>query len=231
MLLCAGPAVSASDSGKTSDGVELKTVIATLEQGYRQLKDLQADFTQKTAIAALKRDDKGSGELLLKRPAGGTAMFRFDYRKPKQQIVSDGRQVWFYVEENKQVLVSDVKTMLAQGGVALNYITGLGNVSQDFSISFAGSGRDAKGNYQLDLVPKKSGQAFARLQLTIAADAVEKYRASGEAEVPFPVISSVIFDQMGNRTSIDYAKVKVNQNIPSARFTFKVPAGIEVIKP
>jgi outer membrane lipoprotein carrier protein len=223
LLLPASPALAADD--------DLKAVVATLEEGYRLLKDLQADFSQKTTITALGHSEKGNGELLLRRPTGAAAMFRFDYRKPKQQIVSDGKQVWFYIPENKQVMVSDLKSMLAQGGVALNYLTGLGDVSRDFTISLAGNGRDSKGNYFIELVPKKEGQAFAKLQLTIAAAAVDKYRRAGKAEEPFPILSSVIIDQMGNRTQIEYAKVRTNRGIGAERFTFKIPAGVEVIKP
>lgn len=232
-LISAGAAYATdpSVSGSSPGDADLKAVVSTIEGGYRQLKDLQADFSQKTSIAALKRDEKGSGELLMKRPAGSAAMFRFDYKKPKQQIVSDGKQVWFYIPENRQVMVSDLKTMMAQGGVALNYLTGLGSVSRDFAISFSGKERDAKGNWLLDLTPKQGGQAFAKLQLTISAGAVERYRKNGEANDPFPIISSVIFDQMGNRTAIDYSKIRVNQGLSSERFSFKVPKGVEVIKP
>jgi len=222
--------VEGADSAATNSA-DLKSVVSTLEGGYRQLKDLQASFTQKTTIAMLKRDENGSGELLMRLPAGSAAMFRFDYKKPKQQIVSDGKQLWFYIAENRQVMVSDLKAMLGQGGVALNYLTGLGSVSRDFSISFFGKGRDAKGNYLLELVPKQAGQAFAKLHLTISAASVEKMRKSGEAEDPFPITASVVFDQMGNRTAIDYSKVKVNQGLSSERFSFKVPKGVEVIKP
>ena len=228
-------AVSAegADSGIAADpktGADLKTVVATVEGGYRQMRDMQAQFSQKTTIAALKRDEKGNGELLMRRSEGNATMFRFDYKKPKQQIVSDGKQVWFYIPENRQVMVSDVKTMLAQGGVALNYLTGLGNVSRDFNISFSGNGRDAKGNYLIELVPKKPGQAFAKLQLTVAAASVDKYRKNGEAEDSFPILASVVVDQMGNRTAVDYSKIKVNQGIPAGRFTFKIPSGVEVLK-
>lgn len=218
-------------SAATDENADLKTVVSTLEEGYLLLKDLQADFSQKTTIATVKRDEKGSGTLTMKRPAGSPAMFRFDYKKPRQQIVSDGRQVWFYLPENRQVMVSDLKAMLAQGGVALNYLTGLGNVSRDFTITFSGKGRDARGNYLLDLLPKKGGQAFSKLQLTISEAAVEKFREKGEAQEPFPILASVVYDQMGNRTLIEYAKVRTNQGVSSGRFTFKIPAGVEVIKP
>jgi outer membrane lipoprotein carrier protein len=227
LFLSVSPVYSAATEGNS----DLKTVVSTLEEGYRLLKDLQADFSQKTAIASVKREEKGSGELAMKRPDGSAAMFRFDYKKPRQQIVSDGRQVWFYLPENRQVMVSDLKAMLAQGGVALNYLTGLGNVSRDFTITFSGKGRDARGNYLLDLVPKKSGQAFSKLQLTISGAAVEKFREKGEAQEPFPILASVVYDQMGNRTMIEYAKVRTNQGVATGKFKFKVPAGVEIIKP
>lgn len=227
LFISVWPAHSASPE----KGADLKTVVSTLEEGYRLLKDLQADFSQKTSISSVKREEKGSGELAMKRPSGSAAMFRFDYKKPRQQIVSDGRQVWFYLPDNKQVMVSDVKTMLAQGGVALNYLTGMGNVSRDFTVVFAGKGRDSKGNYLLDLTPKKGGQAFSKLQLTISAGAVEQYLDKGAAQEPFPILASIVYDQMGNRTLIEYARVRTNQGVPAGKFSFKVPSGVEVIKP
>jgi outer membrane lipoprotein carrier protein len=193
---------------------------------------VQADFSQLTAIASMKREERGAGELFIKKPAGATAMFRFNYAKPQQQIISNGKNVWYYLPDNRQVMVSDVATMFEGGnGVALNYLTGMGHVSRDFAISFAGTGRDKKGNYVLELVPKKQSQVLAKLQLTVSARAVEDFRAAGKARVPFPIVSSVIYDQFGNRTTIEFSRVKANRGIGNERFTFKVPAGVEVIKP
>ena len=78
------------------------------------MHDLQADFNQRTYVAALKREEKGSGELFLKKRDGG-AMFRFNYLKPKQQIISNGKSVWFYLPENKQVILTDTARLFAGG--------------------------------------------------------------------------------------------------------------------
>ena len=224
-------AVCFSSPASAAGGADLQAVVATLEKSYNELKDMQAEFSQTTLIASIKREERGSGEVSIKKPAGGTAMFRFDYRKPNQQIVSNGKTVWYYLPENNQVMVSDVARLFDGGkGVALNYLTGMGHVSRDFTISFAGSGRDKKGNYVLDLVPKRESQALAKLQLAIDAKAVERYKAEGKAEGQFPVVSSVVFDPLGNKTTIHYSKVRVNRGIGSERFNFKVPAGAEVIK-
>jgi outer membrane lipoprotein carrier protein len=213
------------------NGADLPDVIATLEQGYNSLTDLQADFSQRTVIASMKREERGKGVLFIKKSTGNSAMFRFNYSKPRQQIVSDGKRVWYYLAENKQVMVSDVATLFAGGnGITLNYLTGLGHVSRDFTIKFAGEGQDQKGNYVLELVPKKQNQVMTRLRLTIALSAVEQFRKSGKPLVLFPVVSSEVDDPFGNRTIIEFSRVKINQGIANDRFAFKIPDGVEVIK-
>jgi outer membrane lipoprotein carrier protein len=226
LLLLSIPAQAAGSSTVTP-----KDVVATLEQGYATLTDLQADFSQRTVIASMNREERGSGELFIKK-AGGTAMFRFNYTKPRQQIISNGKSVWYYLPENKQVMISTVAALFEGGnGIALNYLTGLGHISADFTASFAGEARDKRGDYLLDLVPKKKSPAMAKLRLTVSARAVEEFLAARTPRDPFPVVSSVVYDQLGNTTRIDFSKIKVNRGLGSDRFSFKVPAGVEVIKP
>lgn len=210
----------------------LQDVISALEKGYTSLQDVQADFAQKTVIAGINREQKGSGELLLKKPASATAMFRFNYLRPKQQIVSNGKQVWFYLPENKQVMVSSVTDMFKGGNsIALNYLTGLGHVSRDFNARFAQEPQDENGNYQLELVPKSPSAVLAKLQLTVSAAAVENYLRDGRVQDIFPVIASVIHDAGGNQTRIEYSRVRVNKGLANSRFSFKIPPGVEIIKP
>jgi outer membrane lipoprotein carrier protein len=212
--------------------VALKDVVSALEKGYASLQDVQADFAQKTVIAGINREQRGSGELLLKKPASATAMFRFNYLKPKQQIVSNGKQVWFYLPENKQVMVSPVADMFKGGNsIALNYLTGLGHVSRDFNASFAQEPQDKNGNYQLELVPKNPSAVLAKLQLIVSAAAVDSFLKDGSVQDIFPVIASVIHDVGGNQTRIEYSRVRVNKGLANSKFSFKVPQGVEVIKP
>src|SRR5450631_1190157 len=121
---------TASPSLAADSAAALKDVVAALEKGYATLQDVQADFSQKTVIAGIKKEQRGSGEVLLKRPGSSTAMFRFNYTKPKQQLVSNGKNVWFYLPDTKQVMVSSVADMFKGGnGIALSYLTGMGHVS------------------------------------------------------------------------------------------------------
>lgn len=214
-----------------STPASLKDVVSALEKGYAGLQDVQADFSQKTTIAAINREQKGSGEVLLKRPASAAAMFRFNYSRPKQQIISNGKQVWFYTPENKQVMVNSVAAMFAGGNsIAMSYLTGLGHVSRDFEVSFAKEPQDKHGNYQLELIPKKASPVLAKLQLTVSSEAVEQMRRSGEVKNIFPIVSSIVNDAGGNRTRIDYSRARVNRGIAAGKFNFKIPEGVEVIK-
>ena len=226
MAPVSSPAWSAEKKAAVQD------VVSALEKGYASLQDVQADFAQKTVIAGVNREQKGSGELLLKKPASATAMFRFNYLKPKQQIVSNGRQVWFYLPENKQVMVSSVADMFKGGNsIALNYLTGLGHVSRDFNVSFAQEPRDKNGNYQLELTPKNPSAVLSKLQLTVSSAAVEAFLQDGSVQDIFPVLASVIHDAGGNQTRIEYSRVRVNKGLADSRFSFKVPQGVEVVKP
>jgi len=206
-------------------------VVTALEKGYASLRDLQASFTQRSELAAVKKVQTGAGELFIRKERGAGAMFRFNYRKPRQEIVSNGKTVWYYLPENRQVMTMDAASLFAGGGgVALSYLTGMGEISRDFTARFAGDGKDAGGNYVLELVPKNSGQAFQKLHLTISGKAVEEFLANGRATVPFPIVSSVVFDQQGNRTVIEFSRVKVNRGVKASLFTFAVPPGVEVMR-
>jgi outer membrane lipoprotein carrier protein len=210
----------------------LKDVVAALEKGYATLQDVQADFSQKTIVAGIRKEQLGSGEVFLKRPGSSTAMFRFNYIKPKQQIVCNGKLVWFYLPDNKQVMVSSVADMFKGGNsIAFSYLTGMGHVSRDFTIAFAKEPRDKNGNYQLELLPKSPSPVLTKLSLTVSAEAVESFLKQGTVKDLFPIISSVVFDAGGNETRIEYSRARVNKGIDNGRFNFKVPAGVEVVKP
>ncbi|HOP39635.1 MAG TPA: outer membrane lipoprotein carrier protein LolA [Geobacteraceae bacterium] len=209
----------------------LEDVIATVEQSYNSLTDLQAAFSQKTYLASVKRERKGVGTLSIKKVADRPAMFRFDYTKPKQLIVSNGVSVWFYLSENRQVMITNLKGLFeGSQGITLNYLTGMGRISRDFTISFLNGGRDDQGNYLLELIPKKPNHVLTKLQMTVSEKAVETYLSKGKIRNTFPLLSSVFFDQFGTKTTIEFSNVRVNRKLPASLFRFTVPAGVEVVR-
>jgi outer membrane lipoprotein carrier protein len=230
LLTCCTALLLLAANVAAAEQPDLKEILAAVKQGYASMDDLQADFSQRTYVAALKREEKGSGELSLKK-RGGSAMFRFNYVKPKQQIISNGKSVWYYLPENKQVIVTDAARLFAGGNsMAMTYLTGLGSLDDDFDIKLLTETPDKKGNYQLELVPKKNNNAVARLNLFVSAAAVAKARSPEQSEAFFPITASIITDQLGNRTTIEYSRIRMNSGLTNERFSFKPPSGVDVIK-
>lgn len=210
---------------------DLEAVTAAMEGGALLLNDLQADFVQRASVPGISGETKGKGQLFLKKGKGGTPLFRFNYSKPKQTLVSDGRTVWFHLPENNQVLVTDSQgAMAGDSATAINILTGLGKLSSEFTVRFAGKGRDAKGNYLLELTPRKKSPVYSKLQVTVSAEAVGSYLAVGKATDPFPLKSSTVYDTAGGHTTMEFSNVRANAGIESSRFTFTPPKGAEVIK-
>lgn len=230
ILCCLGIVFSLAGADRVK-AAELKDVVAAVERSYGSLQDLQAAFSQKTYIASMKREQAGTGTLYIKKNPGGPAMFRFDYSKPKQLIVSDGSSVWFYLPENRQVMVTDVKSMFEGGnGVTLNFLTGIGRISRDFTVTSPDGGRDSRGNYLLELVPKKQGKNLQKLRLTVSAEVVDAYLKGTRGESVFPIVSSVVYDHFGTRTTIDFGNIRINRGLKGSLFNFKLPKGVEVIR-
>lgn len=219
-----------ASSASAAEKATLQDILAALKKGYGTMEELQANFSQRTYVASLKREEKGSGELFLKKK-GGNVQFRFNYVRPKQQIISNGKNVWYYLPDNKQVILTDTAKLFSGGnGIAISYLTGLGSLAEDFHIKLMADTPDKKGNYQLELVPKKQNSAVAKLQLFVSAVAVEKARNELAVEAFFPIAASVLFDQIGNRTTIEYSKIRINNGLATERFTFKPPADVDIIK-
>lgn len=215
---------------RAAERADLAEILAALKKGYASMEDLHADFTQRTYVASLKREEKGSGELFL-RKTGGTAQFRFNYVRPKQHIISNGKNVWYYLPDNRQVILTDTAKLFSGGnGIALSYLTGLGRLEEDFNIRLLSAAPDKKGNYLLELIPKKHNPSVAKLHLQISGAAVAKAGSSDPGEPFFPISASVLFDQMGNRTTIEYSNIRINSGLKGDRFSFKPPAGVDILK-
>lgn len=207
--------------------------------------DFQAEFFQESHIASLERMQRGRGEVWLKfdRRRGSDlvprAKFRWEYRQPTtQEIVSDGSTLWVYLPENNQVLRSDVEQALRQDAEnPMTFLTGLGNLSRDFLITWASPNRDVAGNYIIELRPRRPSPLMNRLLMVIDRDAVLRFDKDLRPELRqssgavFPVLSTTVFDPNGNSTLIEFRDQRVNTGLPDSLFEFVRPAGVEVVRP
>jgi len=236
-LIVLFPALSLAES------VPLSRVVDALETPFRgetepgaAIKTFEARFHQQSLIASLEQMQEGGGNVQVKftgpdKARTSRVMFRWIYATPStQEIVSDGATVWVYLPENQQVLKTTLKTDSASHQEnPMLFLTGLGNLSKEFAISWANPQQDDHGNFVLALQPKIPSTMVQSLQLTVAKDAV---LASGKGKGPaFPLVSVHLSDGNGNSTRIDFTDVRVNPALSDGLFTFKVPEGVEVVSP
>lgn len=220
--------------------VGLKDVVRALEgpfqgSGAGQVRDVRADFSQKSHMAALDRTQSGRGTVSFRFETGESrqgaiAMFNWQYSEPNhQEVVSDGKKMWVYLPDSRQVIESDL-ALLKQGSAAnpVTFLAGLGNLSGDFSITFATPNTDSAGNYILDLRPKQSSPLIRNLLIVVDRAAVQ---AQAQQRVYFPLLSTTVIDPNENQTIIEFSNVQVNQGLSRTIFRFIAPPGVEVVKP
>lgn len=222
--------------------VGLRDVINALEvpfqgDGAGQVHDVRADFFQESRLAALDRDQRGQGTVMFLFEPGDSrrapvAMFNWQYQEPnEQEIVSDGRTMWVYIPESRQVIESDLTLVNRAGTVnPVTFLAGLGNLSRDFFISYAIPNTDSDGNYILDLRPKQSSQLIRNLQIIVDRDAALE-QVNPKGRVYFPILSTTVTDPNDNQTVIEFSNIRVNRGLSRADFRFIQPPGVEVVKP
>lgn len=234
LLFCAG----------TVGAAGLNEVINTLESPFQAsapkamaIYDFQGDFFQESNIASLERTQRGRGRVAVRFvPRQGhppLAQFRWEYFEPTdQEIVSDGRTMWVYLPENRQVIQSDIDIVNGtDANDPLTFLTGLGNLSRDFSIGWAPENRDREGNWVLEMTPRRASPLIARMLIVVDHRAVDAFTRGGTTGGYLPLLSSTVFDPGGNSTLIKFSDIRINRGLSDADFRFIMPAGVDVVRP
>lgn len=228
--------------------IPLQDVLTALETPFKAINsappeksaihDFQASFYQQSRVASLDRVQQGEGEVSFKFvPQPGSerplAMFRWEYRQPTiQEIVSDGKTMWVYVPENRQVIESDISQVNQQQGEnPVSFLSGLGNLQRDFKVNWAEPRQDEDGNYILELVPKRSSQLIRSLQIVVATGAVAGQSAATPAAIIFPLLATLVTDPNDNQTRIEFRDTRTNLNLSADYFHFTPPEGVDVVRP
>ena len=225
--------------------IELHDIITALETPFKvqtksseRIQDFSADFFQESHIASIGRTQYGKGAVHFKfvtstEDESSLARFRWEYRQPSvQEIISDGKTMWVYIPDNRQVIESDLGQINAQQGEnPVTFLSGLGNLSRDFSINWGSPQIVETGGYLLQLIPRKESQLIQQIEVIVSDAAVNMWLKKGKTGDIFPILSTLVTDPNGNRTAIEFRDVQVNQKLADQLFTFKRPDGVELVDP
>jgi len=192
--------------------VTLEQLIVKIQKAYDETVDFTAAFEQKATMKSINKTVAEEGTLYLKKPQ---RMF-WDYTKPAlKKLVLNPQKAWLYMPEENAVYVQDAEELLSSK-VTIRFLTGIGNLRDDFDIAFSNpDARDEKGDYLITLIPRSYEAGVTRLLLTINRDS-------------YYIAGCTFIDMYENRTELTFTDVVINKGIPDTIFTFVPPKDAEV---
>jgi outer membrane lipoprotein carrier protein len=185
-------------------------VARALQKRYEGIRDFSADFVHTYRGGVLKTETREQGTVSVKKPG----MMRWIYVKPeRKEFVSDGKKVYSFIPEDKQVIVANVPADDAATTPAM-FLAGKGEIVRDFTPTLEGN--PPAGMTALKLTPKKSEPEYEYLVITVDARTLQLRGLSTK-------------DRQGGQSTLIFSNLKENTGISDKEFVFRVPRGIDVI--
>lgn len=207
----------------------LNDVVKKVESNYRNIVAFRGSFNQTATLKTLNKVQQGQGDIFYKKPN----KIKWQYASPtEQEIISDGKTIWMYFPENRQVYIYDLtdtfnQEVASEGQIPGNFLTSLGDLNRDFNVQWGTPrDRDAQGNYIIELVPKRPMVNVRNIFIVVPkelvsgttprtpASAMEGQRCIYDNNTCtgsklFPVLTSTVYDTFGNMTNIEFTNIEV----------------------
>jgi outer membrane lipoprotein carrier protein len=178
-----------------------------LDRFFNEVLTFKASFDQVVLDEALNTIQESSGTLYIQRPN----RFRWDYVMPfKQEIVSDGKQIWVYDVDLQQVTVRKMDGAL--GNTPAILLAGKGKLGDNFSVKSLGK----QGKLEwIKMIPKEKDGGFEDIRVGFENGKIRKLE---------------MIDTFGQTTRITLRDNRENKSISKKTFTFVPPKGVDVVR-
>ena len=206
------PASARATAGppKLSEGGTPDALARSLQARYRNVRDFSASFTHSYRGGVLRTQSIESGSVTVKKPG----LMRWVYTSPeKKEFVSDGRKIYSYLQEDKQVIVNDVPPADQAATPAL-FLAGLGDISRDFTAEAADS--PVPGAVALKLTPRRNEPDYEYLIVAVDPSTLQ-------------IRALTTRDRQGGDSTLTFTNMKENRGLSDKEFVFRIPRGVDVI--
>lgn len=181
-----------------------------LQRRYQGVRDFSGEFVHAYRGGVLRTQTQERGTVSIKKPG----LMRWVYISPeRKEFVSDGRKVYAYIPQDRQVVVTDVPAD-DQGSTPALFLAGKGDISRDFVASYVEAG--LPGTVALRLVPRRREPDYQHFVVTVDASTLQLRALS-------------TLDRQGGESTLTFAKLKENTGISDKEFTFRIPRGVDVL--
>lgn len=181
--------------------------------GIDALKKFNADtdgisglFTQ--TVQSKKRTQTSTGSFQILRPG----LFKWEYHKPYEQIiVGDGKHIWLYDIDLKQVTKSNQDQTIGDSPAAI--LSNKSALATSYTLEENGSQQGI--DYVL-ATPKKDNAGYQFIRIGFKGEQL------AEMELK---------DSFGNQTRIQFHQLNTQPNLSHHQFQFTPPQGVDVLTP
>ena len=185
-----------------------EVVARDLQARYQSIRDFSADFVQSYRTGVLKTQTQERGTVAIKKPG----KMRWTYMKPeRKELVSDGVKLYWYVPEDKQVVVRDVANQASTPDL---FLSGRGDIARDFTPSLLDT--TATATLSLKLVPKRK-------------EAEYQYLVLGVDLATLQLRSLTTRDYQGGESTLTFTNLRENRGLSDKDFEFRIPRGVKTV--
>jgi outer membrane lipoprotein carrier protein len=182
----------------------------SLQQRYQGIQDFSADFVHSYRGGVLRTQTRERGTEAVKKPG----RMRWVYTAPeKKEFVADGRKVYSYIPQDRQVIVSDVPADNQATTPAL-FLAGKGDISRDFTASYADGA--TPGTLALKLTPRRNEPEYEYFVVNVDPATLQ-------------IRALTTRDRQGGESTLTFSNLKENRGISDKEFAFRIPRGVDVI--
>ncbi len=200
--------ITGQESGATA-GPSLDKILENIEQRYA-VAGFTADFIQESTLKMMQITDYASGKAAFQRPG----MMRWEYEAPERQlIITDGRQLWIYKPDDKQVMIGKSASLFADGSGA-GFLSNIKLLREKFDIVLMPPPDDS--HFALKLTPKDKTVDLAYVTIKVLKQT-------------HTVVQITSYNAYGDETRIKLTHIQFNQKPDTDRFRFNIPDDVDLL--
>ena len=178
-----------------------------LAKRLNAVSSMQAQFVQTVKDNRGKLIQRSSGQMAILRPG----KFRWDMKKPVPQlIIANNERLYIYDPDLLQVTIRPFKATEGEAP-ALLLSRHMTDLDKDFTIKILPA---AAGLSWYELLSKQKDGTFANIQIGFKNNEIREMHLE---------------DSLGQKTHIQFQRVKTNINLPASLFVYQRSAGVDVI--
>ncbi|MBF0134284.1 MAG: outer membrane lipoprotein chaperone LolA [Magnetococcales bacterium] len=202
------PSFVGAQQAEDNTSGEAKAAFTRLQSFISGMHTMEADFLQRVVNPAQGTPEESKGRFYASRPG----KFRWDYLFPfVQNIVSDGKEIFFYEPDLKQVSIANWSRL--NDSPASFFVS---NEPLETVFDWSVYSDPVFHSPAVHLKPKKAGEV-QYIDVVLSPENDSLIRLS-------------ILDTMGNLSHFHFYKSRINADIPPDRFQFKVPEGVDIVR-